>query len=212
MNTTHQMQMWSREFGSDYTERNDQTVDDLDAYYKANFNVTRNEMNSHFLTDVDRSARILEVGCNIGLQLGVLQKMGFSNLYGIELQERAVKKVYQNFSGIRVMQGSAFELPFQDHYFDLVYTSGVLIHIHPNDLSKVMGEMYRCTGRLIWGFEYFAGQIEEIEYRGHKDLLWRADYATLFQKSFPTLQVCLKEFFKYTASENRDCMYLLKKG
>ena len=35
--------------------------------------------------------------------------------------------------------------------FDLVFTSGVLIHIAPDDLSIIMGEIYRCTSQIHMG-------------------------------------------------------------
>lgn len=49
-------------------------------------------MNTLFLGDLDRSLRILEVGANVGFQLALLQRMGFCNLYGIELQPYAVER------------------------------------------------------------------------------------------------------------------------
>ena len=108
--------------------------------------------------------------------------MGFTNLHGIELQDYAVKKANELTKGINIIQGSGFEIPFGDNSFDLVYTHGVLIHINPNDLPKIMGEMNRVSSKYIWGFEYFNEETKQIPYRGHDGFMWKADYCDMFQK------------------------------
>jgi len=60
--------------------------------------------------------------------------MGFTNLYGIELQWYAVEKAKEYTKGINIIQGSGFDIPFKDGYFDLVITNGVLIHIAPKKI------------------------------------------------------------------------------
>ena len=211
MKTTYQMDCWSGEFGASYTERNATTVAGVDQEYRDKFNLPRTEMNDRFLGSLDKEIKILEVGCNIGLQLEILGNMGFHNLHGIDLQERAIAQIYARDLGIKAMPGTAFDIPFRDDYFDLVFTSGVLIHINPDDLQAAMGEMYRCTKKYIWGFEYYAPTTEERPYRDHQNLLWRADYAGLWQQYYPRLHLVKSEYFHYTDSPNTDCMYLLEK-
>jgi hypothetical protein len=88
----------------------------------------------------------------------------------------------------------------------------VLIHISPDDLPKIMKEMIRCSKKYIWGFEYFAEKITPINYRGHDNYLWKADYAELFRKESPTLQLIKKEMYPYVDNpSNVDYMYLLEK-
>ena len=43
---------------------------------------------SHIFSDFDRDMSILEVGCNVGVKISMLQKMGFRNLTGVELQDK----------------------------------------------------------------------------------------------------------------------------
>lgn len=208
---TKQMKTWSGEFGKDYTDRNPQTVDELNALYQTRFGVTRSTMNEEFLRDLDREVHILEVGANVGVQLQTLQVMGFENLYGVELQRYAVEKAKASTAGIDIIQGSAFDVPFKDGYFDLVYTSGVLIHINPNDLSRVLDEIYRCSKRLIWGFEYFAEAHTSVPYRGCEDLLWKGDFAGLYKERFPDLLAVKEKRRKYVDGDDLDTMYLLEK-
>ena len=74
--------------------------------------------------------------------------------------------------------------------------------------------MYRVSNRYIWGFEYFANEVTEINYRGNAGFLWKADYARLFMEQFPDLKLVKKKQYPYIMSgmeQNSDCMYLLEK-
>lgn len=211
---TNQTKFWSGEFGQAYTERNPQNAAELNDLYKKSFTLSRDEMNRKFLGGIPKDAKILEVGCNVGAQLLVLQEMGFQHLYGIELQWYAVEKAKASTKNINIIQGSGFDLPFKDNYFDLVYTSGVLIHIQPQDHPKIMGEITRCSSQWIWGFEYYAESIHEIPYRGHQGFMWKADYAEIYRQNCPALDLVKKEIYPYQAEQekgNADCMFLLEK-
>ncbi|MDD5218434.1 MAG: methyltransferase domain-containing protein [Candidatus Omnitrophica bacterium] len=115
---TEQMRQWMGTFGEEYTQRNAFTFEEFEEFSKKRFGLTRTEMNKRFLKDISRSVKILEAGANIGNQLQCLQKMGFQNLYGIELQAPAVEISKQRTSGINLIQGSAFDIPFKDNYFN----------------------------------------------------------------------------------------------
>src|SRR5207247_353676 len=73
-----QMAVWTGEFGKEYTDRNLLSPSQLDALYVERFGVTRRAMNEEFLQPLDRQARVLEVGSNVGNQLVLLQVMGFT--------------------------------------------------------------------------------------------------------------------------------------
>ena len=208
---TEQMEKWAGEFGKDYTDRNALSLEEMDALYERNYGQTRTELNERFLEGVDRSIRILEVGSNVGNQLLCLQKMGFSNLYGIELQSYAVELSKSRTKHINIIEGSAFDIPYKDGFFDLVFTSGVLIHISPSDVDTTMEEIYRCTREYIWGFEYYADEYTEIPYRGHGNLLWKADFARLYLDRFKDLELVKEECLKYLDNDNIDTMFLLRK-
>ena len=211
VNTTAQMENWSGRFGREYTDRNVLTLKEVEALYERNYGVSRTNLNEQFLEGIDRSIKILEVGSNTGRQLECLQRMGFSNLYGIELQNYAVELSKSLTSHINIIEGSAFDIPFKDSYFDLVFTSGVLIHINPDDLNIVMREIYGCTSEYIWGFEYYADKYSEIPYRGHTSLLWKADFAKLYLDEFRDLELVKEKHIKYLDNDNVDSMFLIRK-
>ena len=206
-----QITKWKDKFGKEYTNRNALTLDELERLHENNYGVSRTKLNNIFIGKFDHSIKILEVGSNIGNQLLLLQKMGFKNLYGIEINEYAVELSKQRVNNINIIQGSAFDIPFKNEYFDLVFTSGVLIHIAPHDINLVLNEIYRCTKEYIWGFEYYEEKYTEIIYRGKKDLLWKANFAQLYLNLFENLKLIKEKKIKYLNNDNIDVMFLLKK-
>jgi pseudaminic acid biosynthesis-associated methylase len=211
---TEQTKFWESEFGKEYTDRNTFTAADWNKWYSDNFGINKDDLNKKFLDDIPKDSKILEVGCNVGQQLLALQRMGFTNLYGIELQSYAVEKAKEQTKDINIFKGSGFDTPFKDNYFDLVFTNGVLIHIHPNDLPTIMKEMVRVSKKYIWGFEYYAEQPTQIKYRGHDGFMWKMDYAKKFMEVDPSLKEVKKEILPYLSEQhkgNSDCMFLLSK-
>jgi pseudaminic acid biosynthesis-associated methylase len=207
--TTEQEIFWSGKFGDQYTDRNINI--DRSTYNK--FGITRSTMNQDFLGDLNLT-KILEVGCNRGEQLNLLwlNDNGTKDFYGIDINEYALHEARDNNLNLNVIKGSALDIPFKNNYFDIVFTSGVLIHIHPDNLKQVMSEIYRCSKKYVWSFEYFSPQCEEIIYRGNKSYLWKNDFRKLYQEYFPDLKLIKEKFYEYQdGSGNIDNMWLLEK-
>lgn len=212
MQENYQIETWASDFGADYTDRNIYNPEELNLYYSSLIGIKRSEMNVYFLDDLHLTdKRILEVGCNVGNQLRLLQQQGYKNLWGLELQNYAVEKAKELTKGINIIQGIGDDIPFKDGYFDLVFTSGVLIHINPNQVQKIIKEIYRCTSTYIWGYEYYADKYTGINYRGQDNLLWKTDFAKLYQEICPDLILLKQEKYKYLENDNVDSMFLLQK-
>ena len=209
---TDQSRQWGGEFGRAYTDRNPRTPEAMDALHTHNFGVTRTEMNRDFLGALDPSTRILEVGANVGAQLATLQAAGFEQLYGIELQFYAIQQSRAVNTSLHLAQASAFDLPFPDASFDLVFTSGVLIHLSPSLIGRALDEVHRCARAYIWGYEYYADEYTNIDYRGHENLMWKADFAGLYCERFPSLRRAKERHYKYLQDDNVDTMFLLEKS
>ncbi|MBI2989707.1 MAG: methyltransferase domain-containing protein [Candidatus Magasanikbacteria bacterium] len=209
--TTPQEDFWTSQFGKDYSDRNAySTPSELDAFYETTYGISRSSMNSECLNGLSLGP-VLEVGCNIGNQLNLLQSQGKGPLYGIEIQEYAAQKARELSKHINIIQGSGFDIPFKDVFFDLVFTSGVLIHVSPDDIRAFMSEIYRVSKKYIWGFEYFSSQHTAIEYRGNQDRLWKGDFSALYREFFPNLRLVKEKRYGYLNSENVDSMFLLEK-
>ncbi|MCG2689683.1 methyltransferase domain-containing protein [Candidatus Parcubacteria bacterium] len=208
---TFQEENWAGQHGNDYIERNPTNTQQANEGYLKYYGLSRTSLNQEFLGDLGKNLKVLEVGCNVGAQLAFLQEMGFNNLYGIEINQKALVIVKKNLPQVDVIFGSALDIPFKDSFFDLVFTSGVLIHISPKDIKTAQKEIVRVSKKYIWGFEYFNEQHIEVPYRGKNNLLWKGDFAKLYLKEIPNLKLVKEKRLKYLSNENIDTMFLLEK-
>ncbi|MBN2881025.1 methyltransferase domain-containing protein [Candidatus Woesearchaeota archaeon] len=207
MEETEQIKFWKGNFGDEYTERNSA---DWDEFYKSQWGVTRTDLNKEFLSNLDKNISILEVGCNRANQLKILEQAGFTNLWGLEINKKALSIAREN-KNLNLVEASGFNIPFKDNFFDLAFTSGVLIHIAPDDLNKMLDEIYRVSKKYIWGFEYFAENCTEIKYRENSNKLWKNNFKQLFLDRFPDLKLVHVRKCPYIENDNVDEMYLLEK-
>lgn len=214
---TSQLGAWTSGFGRAYTDRNTMSADAMDATFAARFGVPKTTIYRE-LVGVGRltGGRALEVGCNIGLQLELLGRANPSlALAGVEPQEYAIARARQRLPTAQFLQGSAFALPFEDGSFDLVFTHGVLIHIHPADLPRALREIHRVSSRFILAHEYFAPETVEVRYREANDMLWKTDFARSYRDLFPALREVELRYYPYLdagpASDLVDQVVLFEK-
>jgi pseudaminic acid biosynthesis-associated methylase len=194
-------QMWAGGFGNSYIERN------ADAGSKRGPFWTRT-------IDSLSPARVLEVGCNIGANLEhIAARVTPQAVFGVDVNETSLATLRTTISGINPVWARAQDLPFRDSWFDLVFTVGVLIHQPESSLRSVMNEIYRCSKRYILCAEYFAEQVEEIDYRGERGALFKRDYASLYLSYFPDLTVIHEESLdSEDGFDDVTCTVLQKSG
>jgi pseudaminic acid biosynthesis-associated methylase len=196
---TPQLALWRSDFGRDYTDRNDRERPERIAAWR------------QLLGDV-RPASALEVGCNVGWNLIYLERLGVPALYGIEPQPAAVERARQRRPRFDVVHGTAFDLPFRDGLCDLVFTSGVLIHIAPDALGAALDEIYRVARRWIVAIEYDHPDEQEVRYRGHREALWKRDHGAIWRARYPHL-VPVRRLALGRADGYDDCTaHLFEKG
>ena len=65
------------------------------------------------------------------------------------------------------------------------FTSGVLIHVEPDSLETALSELGRVSSKYVLMTEYYSKHLQEVEYRGQNEMLWKADYGELFMKQNP---------------------------
>ena len=212
MKNSKQVDSWNGDFGRKYTDRN--TLD-MNSLYVDEIGITREALNREFFGDLDIS-NVLEVGSNIGLQLKMFEDMGIcSSLYGVEPQRYAIKKSKRLFSdsNIDIVQGVGESLPFKDNQFELVMTNGVLIHVAPENLDDVVGEVFRCSGKYIFGYEYYSDNLLNKEYRGNDGLLWLNDFCNVYMENFPSLSLVRKsEYYNVSDRSLKYQAFLLQKA
>lgn len=74
-----------------------------------------------------------------------------------------------------------------------------------------MHEIYHCTSKYIWGFEYYSKGHIEIPYRNNEGLMWKANFAKLYSNEFPNLSLVKDRTLPYLGDKNIDHMFLLTK-
>ena len=93
----------------------------------------------------------------------------------------------------------------------MVFTSGVLIHIAPEDIPRALDEIHRCARTFIWGLEYYSPNTTEVSYRSHNGLLWKMNYAQRYIERFKDLELVRERHIPYVKNTNVDTVFLLRK-
>jgi spore coat polysaccharide biosynthesis protein SpsF len=142
-------------------------------------------------------ASILEVGASVGINLRALLGLTDADLFAVEPNAGAREQLVADkvVPSERLFDAVATELPLDDGVVDLVFTSGVLIHVPPADLEAAYGEIHRVAARYILCMEYFSPILVEIPYRGHDGLLFKRDFGGMWLDLFPGLDPVANGFF-----------------
>jgi pseudaminic acid biosynthesis-associated methylase len=204
-----QTEFWKGEFGDYYVDRND-SIEKLNESYVKSTGISVEQIFRNFFDSMDRENTILELGCNIGLKLSILKKMGFKNLFGLEINKKAYEIAKRNNPEITFINSSIEYCDFHGKKFDVVFTAGVLIHIDPKILESAVKKMIDLTNQYIFGFEYYSDDLVQVEYREHSDVLWKQNFPNLFRKLYPKIQTVKEEKFYHANMDLWDIAYLLK--
>jgi len=187
---TSRLDLWRGEFGDRYRERNGADEPMLRALRSQWARILQ-----PIAADPPRS--FLEVGANIGLNLRALRALTDARLQAIEPNPRSAERLLAdgvlNPDDMKIADGS--KIPFAGASVDLVFTSGVMIHIHPDDHAGVCREMRRVARRYIACVEYFADQPREVPYHGFTGALFLRDFGHMWMETCPELKLRGHGFF-----------------
>lgn len=126
----------------------------------------------------------LECGCNIGRNLHSLKILApNADAAVIEINREALEIAMKNNEISEAFHGSIKDAKLA-RKFNLVFTSGVLIHINPQDLPITMQKIYDFSDRYILIAEYFNRTPVSIEYRGQVDKLFKRDFGKDFLENY----------------------------
>ena len=142
-------------------------------------------------------ASCLEIGANVGINLRALQRLHSIEIYALEPNASAREILARDHvaPADRVLDGTAERIDLADGSIDLVFTSGVLIHVAPEFLEVAYREMYRVARRYLLTIEYFSAEPETKTYRGESGLLFKRDFGSLWLDLFPPLILVDYGFF-----------------
>ena len=206
----NQHNFWTGEFGKSYLKRN-YSVDDENKLYLQRTGLTYENVFQTFFHGIDRHSKILELGCNVGIKLSILKKIGFTNLHGVEINKKAFQMAKTRHPDITFSLSSIEDFKGPDEEYDLVYTSGVLIHINPKNLDQVIKKIIKLTKKYVFGLEYFSENLMAINYRGVNNVLWKQNFPKLFIQ-YPNITMLRQKKFFYKDENLCDIAYLLKKS
>jgi SAM-dependent methyltransferase len=127
---------------------------------------------------------VLEVGCSVGGNLKWLASPD-RMVCGVDVSQEAIRVAISRYSGLLGARAKARELPFGPSQFDLVFTSGVLIHQPTETLLTVMSEVVRCSARLVLCIEYYAEHEVEVPYHNVSGALFKRDFGAIYSTHFP---------------------------
>lgn len=92
--------------------------------------------------------RIIEVGCGRGQDfLKHFDELPGIELYGLDLKRRAELDTVENFTFVKA---DAESIPFDDRFFDVLVSIGVLEHIEPMEkLGRILNECSRVSRSFV---------------------------------------------------------------
>lgn len=179
MYKTDQEKFWAAEFGENYISRNNSSellASNLNFFSKA-------------LSLCNKISSCIEFGANIGMNMKALQLL-YPNIHlrAIEINASASAELGTLIGTENVFNGSILDYKVESTS-DLSLIKGVLIHMNPEVLQDVYQKLYEASHKYILIGEYYNPSPVAIEYRGHKDRLFKRDFAGEFLYKFPDVEL-----------------------
>lgn len=180
------IEKWAGTFGQDYQSRNSSSWTSIKNRCRL-FGDIFQCMETHCKSF---PTSIIEVGGGCGDNLRAIDMIYERSRQPIKLMScdpnETARKAMADVA--TVMPGDLSALPYADEAADLVFTSGVLIHVSPVDLDRALSEIHRISKRWVLSIEYYNNVPEEIQYRGQSGMMWRRDWGEAWLSKFPDLK------------------------
>ncbi len=91
---------------------------------------------------IDSGTQVLDLCCGSGQATQLLVKLS-QNVTGLDASPFSLQRARQNVPSASYVQAFAEEMPFADNLFDVVHTSAALHEMQPQQLRKIINEVYR---------------------------------------------------------------------
>ena len=95
VNNSEQRKIWKGSFGDEYVDRST-SIESVNKRFLESRGISLEDIIKYFFSDIDRNSAILELGCNVGLNLSILKKLGFKKLSGVEINKKAYEIASEN--------------------------------------------------------------------------------------------------------------------
>ena len=128
--------------------------------------------------EISRYLSVLELGCNCGANLQALFQNGLRDLRGVDINPYALeqmKVLFPELAKVTTVRCGSLEdvLPtMKSNSVDVVFTMGVLIHVHPQS-NSVFQEMVRVARKYVVLIENEVGNCAYVFARNHRRVFER---------------------------------------
>lgn len=207
-----QQDFWAGDFGTSWAKERNSFASAFTSWERDS-RTKLPDLLDKFLGHLDHDISICEFGCNDGFVLKTLQDMGFNDLSGIDINNTAIQNAGKNLPDANFICMPLEDFKCSDK-FDLVFTSAVLMHIHPDNLREAMMNIYDNSGQYIFGRE-LSSEIPHIPSNVGKR--WKEQYFVrrfkdLWMKKFADLKLLQYELIPMQSiDEVQTEVYLLEK-
>lgn len=211
-----QTELWQSAFGNMYHERNKITQTTLDARKKAWDHIIRAIMLD---TNGVAPKSFIEIGAGNGQNLQAIHELydaeNKPKLHAIEPNVIAAVNITALGIAKTVLNMSIEEIDVsRDNrpVAEVAFTSGLLIHIHPDKLEAAMKRIVSLSSKYVVCLEYFAPECRELPYRGMDNALWANDFGSLYIDKFGL--VCIGHYFFWKRVTGLDNLtgWIFRKG
>ena len=159
------LEYWAGQEGDDYTRRNWVDWQERLGFWDD-------------IIDKTGVRSVLEVGCNAGWNLSAL-KLAYSGIQVVGTEINYSAYMQATTAGLTVH--NLFDFRQVPGAFEMVFTSGVLIHVEPSNIIEMMQGIRDKALRWVLAIEYEAAAETEIEYRGERGRLWKRPYGAMYE-------------------------------
>jgi len=170
------------------------------------------------LLDIGPSTRVLDVGCGISTVLHFVP----GERYGIDPLADKYKEIYAYPEGIAIVRAESESIPFDDGFFDLVFSTNMLDHVE--DPAKTVSEIRRVLrpgGWFMLAVEVFPERVRRDP--AHPHLFMEADvrrlvsggFEAVLEKSSPMMELEEREgrlALAESAKGTRELALLLRRA
>lgn len=125
------------------------------------------------ILDLTGARSVYEWGCGPGWNLSAIRAASdwYVECTGWDVNTQA--RMESRWCGFEMEVGG---------YGELAFTSGVLIHIPPDELRDQMRRIIESSFDWVLAIEYESTRESMIEYRGEPDLLWARPYGKIYEE------------------------------
>jgi len=95
--------------------------------------------------------KVLDLGCGDGTHAGALRNNFDGEIYGIDPSDDIIRKAEERYKDINFKTASAYQLPYNDNFFDMIYAIDVIEHLkEPRKMLLEAKRVLKSGGVIIF--------------------------------------------------------------